>query len=200
MKALIITVAVVAALFLGGVSYFLLAGLPEINFQSSLPSPALEDKTTRTPEPAEKPKSEELTMVFTEAEANQEAKKRVVGLFIPEFNLEVKSIDIDFKSGNTVLSKIGCSVYGFSATGTAEAQASAEAGKPKIEVTKINFGAIPVPEATRQQAIVFLEQEIDTLLTQLLEQGKSQGVTLEVREIITTENDMSFKVFAKPSA
>ncbi len=147
--------------------------------------------------------SKELTLVFTEAEANEQAAKLLAQTEIPEdIPLEVESIRVDLKAGNTVVTEVKSVTYGFKITIEVTVLVITEDGKPKVEVTNVNFGIVPLPQPVKDRITAFVTQEIDNLLNRLLNEvstGCDGGVDLEFTEIDIQENKVTIIVVVRPT-
>ncbi len=188
-RPIIIGTIVAVALILGGVVYSF----------SNKPSPA-ELPPQVTPEAESKPspeplppsfeqkidslqkaiadvcatgESKEVTMVFSETEANDQAAKLLAQTEIPEdIPLEIESVNIDFQPDNNVLTEARSVIYDrFKVTIKLKTHVSIEEGKLKVEVTSISFGLVPLPEPLKDRIVDLGMQKIDALLTQLAEAG-----------------------------
>ena len=218
MKSPLITIiTVVAALFiLSGAGYFLLSNPPPAEPPqpstppTEPPAPPRESK----PPPGQPPltfeqrmeslgeaiadvcatgESQEVTLVFTEAEANNRAAEFLATAEIPmDLPLEIESVYIDFQSDNNVLTETRSVIYDrFEVTIKVITQVSIEEGKPQIEVTKVSFGVVPLPQLLKDRIVGLITQQIDDLLSQLTSpeiecNGKAgifQAGTREISEI-----------------
>ncbi|GAG18095.1 unnamed protein product, partial [marine sediment metagenome] len=92
--------------------------------------------------------SKEVTLVFSETEANNQAAKLLAQTEIPEdIPLEIESVYIDFQSDNNVLTEARSVIYNrFKVTIKVKAQVGIEDGKPEVKVTSISFGFVPLPK------------------------------------------------------
>jgi hypothetical protein len=146
----------------------------------------------------------ELDIFITETEANQRAAGLVATLEIPpDIPLEIKSIHLDLQPDNIVLVEAPSTLFGrLSATVRVTTRVSIEAGEPKVEITKISFGLIPVPQS--------LKDEIDSLITEKLgdftaylvasEVGGSGEVSVEFQDISIRQDDLTVSVVVRPSS
>ena len=148
--------------------------------------------------------SREVTVVFTEAEANDQAAKRLAQAEIPEdIPLEVSSVHIDFQTDNNLLTEAKTVAYGFiKFTIKVKAQVGIEAGKPRVEVTKVSFGFVPLPKLLKDRITGLITQQIDGLLSQIAgaQLGCNGKAALEFADIDTQESTATITVIIKPEA
>ena len=148
--------------------------------------------------------SREVTLVFTETEANDQAAKRLAQTEIPEdIPLEVSSVHIDFQTDNNLLTEAKTVAYGLiKFTIKVKAQVSIEAGKPRVDVTKVSFGFVPLPELLKDRITGLITQQIDDLLSQITgaQLGCNGKVALEFVDIATQESTATVTVIIKPGA
>ncbi|MEE8619128.1 MAG: hypothetical protein V3S84_03260 [Dehalococcoidales bacterium] len=193
----IIIVAVVSvSFFLAGAGYILFSSPP----QPELPQPSVTPTEQPAPPKEAKPSPEqpplsfeqkvekvreaidnvcatggsrEVTLVFTETEANDQAAKLLATAEIPaDIPLEVESVYIDFQSDNNVLVEVKSVIYdGPKVTIKVTTHISVEEGKPKVDITKVSFGFLPLPKPLKDRITGLITQEIDDLLNQMTEAG-----------------------------
>ena len=146
--------------------------------------------------------SRKVTLVFTEAEVNEQAAKLLVQAEIPEdIPLEIKSVHIDLQPGNNLLTEAETTILGFGVTLKANAQVSIREGKPKVDITKVSFGAIPIPGAIKDAVVGFITQQTDDLLVQLTKPAiGGDGIDLEFQEINTQEDKVTITILVKKAA
>lgn len=143
--------------------------------------------------------AQELTLVFTEAEVNEQAAKRLTSTEISEdLPMEINSVHVDLKTGNNIVAKIGAVIFGFTGTVKIESQVGIEDGKPVAEVTDVS---VPLP-GVKETISELAQQKIEELLDQLTgpELVGNEEVDLEYLEINTQEEDITIKLLAKPQA
>jgi len=147
-------------------------------------------------------KSREVTLVFTETEANEQAAKQLAQTEIPEdIPLEVSSVHIDFQTDNNLLTEAKTVAYGFiKFTIKAKAQVGIEAGKPRVDVTKVSFGFVPLPKLLKDRITGLITQQIDALLSQITgaELGGDGKVEIQFVDIATQESAATVTVIIKP--
>ena len=161
----------------------------------------MEDFKTAIAEVCATGESKEVTLVITEAEANNLAAQMLAQAKIPEdLPLEIRSVNLDFEADNNVAAEIGGVAYGFKVTIKSRAQVGVEGGKPKVEVTEINFGFIPLPQAIKDKIIVYITQEIENSLSQLTETTIDCDGTigLEFQDITVQPSKMTVTVMIRP--
>lgn len=196
-KTQIIIVAVVSvSFFLAGVGYLLSSSPPQLE----LPQPSVTSTVQSAPPKEAKPPSEppplsveqkvgsvreaiadvcatggsrEVTLVFTETEANDQAAKLLATAEIPaDIPLEVESAHIDFQSDNNVLVEAKSVIYDrMRVTIKVTTHVSIEEGKPKIDITKVSFGFVPLPKLLKDRITGLITQQIDDSLNQMTEAG-----------------------------
>ena len=143
--------------------------------------------------------SQEVTLVFTEAEINDQAAIMLARTEIPEdIPLEIKSIHIDLQPDNNLLIEAKTTILGFGVTLKATGQVSIREGKPKVDITKVSFGAIPIPGAIKDAVVKFITQRTDELMVQLTQAtAGGEGIDLEFKEITTQEDKVTITVLVK---
>lgn len=117
--------------------------------------------------------SREVTLVFTETEANDQAAKLLAQAEIPaDIPVEVESAHVDFQSDNNVLAEAKSVIYSWMrVTVKVTAHISVEEGKPKVDITKVSFGFVPLPKPLKDRITGLITQKIDDLLNQITEAG-----------------------------
>jgi len=222
---LISTIVVVVLLILAGVSYPVLS-----NPSSPEPPPQVATSPKpSTPPPKSKPptenplsfeqkieklkkaiadvcatgESKEVTLVFTETEANNQAAKLVAQVKIPEdIPLEIESVHIDFQPDNNVLTEARSAIYNkLKVTIKVKAIVGIEESKPEVEVTSISFGFVPLPKPLKDKISDFITQKIDAAQSLAeAELGGGGKIDLEFRNIKIQESKVTITVLIKPRA
>lgn len=219
-RPIIIGTAVAVALILGGVGYSFFSK-PSPAEPPPQVTPAAESKPSPEPLPQSfeqkieslqraiadvcaTGESKEVTMVFSETEANDQAAKLLAQIEIPEdIPLEIESVNIDFQSENNVLIEARSVIYDrFKVTIKVKTHVGIEEGKPKVEVTSISFGFVPLPEPLKDRIVDLGMQKIDALLTQLAEAGLDCDgkVDLQFTDINIEGDKVTVTAIIKPGA
>jgi len=140
----------------------------------------------------------EVALVITETEANNRAAELMATAQIPaDIPLEIESVHLDFRPDNTVGVEAQSVLYGkFKATIRATAQVNIKDGELKVEIAKINFGFIPVPQSLRDRIASLVAEKLDELKSQLIEaeSGCNGKVTLEFKDISIRHEDLTVTV------
>lgn len=151
--------------------------------------------------------SKEVTVVFTEAEFNDQAAKLLAQIEMPEdIPLEVKSVRIDFQADNNLVTEAETTTYVLGATVEitikVKTHVGIKEGKPEVEITDVSFGFIPLPGALKDRIVAVITQKIDELLVQLTEAGVGGNgkVALEFKDINIQQEEMTITVIIKPKA
>jgi len=147
--------------------------------------------------------SQKVTLVFTEAEANEQAVKLLAQTEIPgDIPLEIESVHIDFQADNKVETEVKSVIYGVKATIELKAKVSIKEGRPEVEITEVNFGFVPLPKPLKDKIIELVSQKIDALLNQLTETeiGCEGKVDLEFTNIDIQESQVTISIIVKPKA
>ena len=146
--------------------------------------------------------SQEVTLVFTEAEVNDQAAKLLAQMETPEdIPLEVKSVHIDLQPGNNLLTEAETAILGFGVTLEVSSQISISEGKPKVTTTDVSFGAIPIPGAVKDAVVEFITQRTDELMVQLTQTTVGgDEIDFEFKEINTQEEKVTITVLIKKVA
>jgi len=147
--------------------------------------------------------SKEVTLIFTEAEINQQAGKRVTQFEMPgDIPLEVKSVHIDLQTDNNLVTKVGATSYGIEVTIEVETKVGVKEGKPSVEVTDISSGNPLLDAILKDKFIELITQKTDDLLVQLIESetGSSGKVDLEFTDITIQQEEITFTIMIKPIA
>ena len=227
MKRLLVIISITAAalLILAGAGYLVLSNL----FPPEPPSPGATQATPPPPPKESKPpppkqpapgleekvenfmqaiadvsatgKSKEVTLVFTEAEVNDQAAKLLTQVEIPgDIPLEVKGVHIDFQTDNNLVTEAETVTYGFPVTIKVKTKVGIKEGKPDVEITDVSFGFIPLPETIKDRIVALITQKIDDLLVQLTESGigGTGKVDLEFTEISIQQEELTITAIIKP--
>jgi hypothetical protein len=145
----------------------------------------------------------EIDIIITETEANQKAADLVTTLEIPpDIPLEIKSIHLDLQPENIVLVEAPSTLFGrLSATARVTTQVSIEAGEPKVEITKISFGLIPVPQSLKDEIDSLITEKIGDFTAHLITPEVDGGgeVSLEFRDISIRQDDLTVSVVIRQS-
>ena len=143
--------------------------------------------------------SKEVTLVITEAEANEQAATLLTQATMPEdIPLELKGVQIDFQTGNNVLTEIEAIIYGFTGKIKVKSHVGIEEGRPAVEVTDVS---VPLP-GVKDKIAGLIEQKTEDLLDQLTTAalGPDQDVDLEYKDINIQEEEATITVIIKPKA
>ena len=147
--------------------------------------------------------SQEVTLVFTEAEINQQAGKRVTQFGVPgDIPLEVKSVHIDLQTDNNLVTEVGATSYGIEVTIDIKTKVGVKEGKPSVEVTDISSGNPLLDAVLKDKFIELITQNTGDLLVQLIEgeTGSSGKVDLEFTDITIQQEEITFTIMIKPIA
>lgn len=179
---------------------------PPVTGQPQSPVPSFEDKVANLfqalTEVAATGQSQEVTLLFTEAEVNEQVAKILTQAETPQdIPLEIKNVHIDLLSNNNLMAEVQTVAYGFQFTTKMKARVTTKEGKPDITITDVSFGAIPLPGAVKDKLTDSLRQKIDELVVQLTETGiADEKVVLEFKQITIQEEKMTLTVIIKPKA
>lgn len=147
--------------------------------------------------------SEELTLVFTETEANDQAAKLLATTEMPQdVPLEIESVHIDFQADNNVLVEVKTVIYSFKPTIKVKAQVGIEQGKPEVEISDISFGFIPLPKPLKDKIVDLITQKTDDLQSQFTEKGIGCDgkIDLEFTNLNVQQEKVTITVMIKPQA
>jgi hypothetical protein len=137
----------------------------------------------------------EVVITITETEANNEAAELLPTIEIPaDIPLEIESIHLDLQPDNIVLVEAQSTLFGqLGTTIRATTQLSIVEGKPRVEITKVSFGFVPVPQSLKDRIISLVNEEIDEFIAQLVTTGTggSGEVSLEFRDISIRQDDLT---------
>lgn len=143
-----------------------------------------------------------LTLIFTETEVNDQASDHIKKIEIPaDIPLELESIHLYLEPDNNVLIQARSVLYGkLKVTIKATAQVSVEAGKPKVEITKVSFGFIPLPGILKDRIVGLATSKIDDLQKQITEAdiGCNGKVGMEFTDITIQQDKLTISVLLKP--
>ena len=144
--------------------------------------------------------SKEVTIVFTEAEVNEQAAKMLAQTEMPaDIPLEINSIHIDLQADNNMVTELGTVSYGFEFTIKVKTHIGVKEGKPDVEITDISFGFIPLPGVVKDKITAFIGEKIDTLMVQLAEaEVGGEGIDLEFKDIKVQAEEMAVTLLIKP--
>jgi hypothetical protein len=143
-------------------------------------------------------KSEEVTLAFTEAEVNEQAKALLTQM-PPDSQFKVTSVKIDLKPNNVIAAELGAVAAGISLPIKVNVQVSVISGKPDLKITSINFGFIPLPQSVKDQVSATLAKSLDDMLMHMMQTGAGGGIALEFKTITIRENDMTMTVLINPA-
>ena len=111
-------------------------------------------------------RSKEVILVFSEAEANEQAEKLLATTEIEtDIPLEVTGVKIYFEDDNRVKAEIKAVIYVFKPTIKMETRVSIRDGEPEIEITRLSFGFLPLPGLVKDKVEQIIRQNIDELKT-----------------------------------
>ncbi len=171
------------------------------------PAPAIEEKVAdfeqAVADVSATGESKEVTLVFTEAEVNQQAATVLTQVQIPEdIPVTVKGVYVDLQRDNNILTEVETVTYGVKVTIKVKTRVGISDGQPDVEVTDVNFGIVPLPETIKDSITDLIVQQLDTLMVQLT--GEATGgdgkVELEFKEINIQEEEITITVIIKPGA
>ncbi|MBA7638073.1 hypothetical protein ES703_45724 [subsurface metagenome] len=147
--------------------------------------------------------SQEVILVLTEAEINEQAGKRVTQFGVPgDIPLEVKSVYIDLQTDNNLVTEVGATSYGIEVTIKVETRVGVKEGKPSVEVTDISSGNPLLDAVLKDKFIELIAQNTGDLLVQLIEgeTGSAGKVDLEFTDITVQKEEITFTIIIKPIA
>lgn len=196
-KSQIIIVAVVSVSFcLAGVGYLLFSSPPQLEppqpsvtpTQQAVPPKEAKSSSGQPPSSIEQKVesvreaiadvctnggSREVTLAFTERQANDQAAKLLATAEIPaDIPLEVESVHIDFQSDNNVLVEVKSVILNsMKVTIEVTIHVTIEESSPKVDITKVSFGFLPLPQPLKDRITDFITQTIDDSLNQITEAG-----------------------------
>ncbi len=220
----IISTIVLMLIVISGVSYFI--GNP---FPTKPPPPPSAPATEPPPPPAEsepmpeqpppsiEPKIEELlkamadvsatgeskeiTLVFTEDEINDQAAILVTQFEMPpDVPAEIKSLHIDLQAENNLVAEMRAAAFGIEIPIKVRASIRVEESKLKVEITSVDFGAVPLPQSVKDSFVAAITQKIDEALVQLTESGAGVDgkVAFEFKDIAVQPETVTITVVIKP--
>jgi hypothetical protein len=147
--------------------------------------------------------SKEVTLVFTEAEVNQQTATVLTQVQVPEdIPVTVKGVSVDLQRDNNILTEVETVTYGVKVTIKVKTRVGISDGQPEVEVTDVNFGIVPLPETIKDRITDLIVQQLDTLMFQLTEEaiGGDGKIELEFKEINIQEEEITITVIIKPGA
>ena len=147
--------------------------------------------------------SKEVTLVITEAEANEQAASLLTQATVPEdIPLELKGVQIDFQTGNNVLTEIETTTMGITVKIKVKSHVGIEEGRPAVDVTEINFGFIPLPGSLKDQISSLIRQNTEDLLDQLTTAALASGQEVDIiyQDIDIQDEKATFTVLIRPEA
>ena len=146
--------------------------------------------------------SKEVTLVFTEAEVNEQAAKLLSQFEMPEdIPIEIRSVYIDLKADNNIVAEVETVTYGIGVTIKVKTQVGVKEGKPDVEVTDVSFGNPLLDALLKDRITALITRKIDDLLVQLTEaEIGGDGVAQEFKDINTQEEEVTITVIIKPKA
>lgn len=137
----------------------------------------------------------EVAIVITETEANNKAAELITTTEITaDIPLEIESIHLDLQPDNMVLVEAQSALFGrLETTIRATTRVSIVEGKPRVEITRISFGFVPVPQALKDKIVSLVTENLDEFTAQLVTAGTSDSgkVSLELRGISIRQDDLT---------
>ncbi len=137
----------------------------------------------------------EVAIVITETEANSKAAELITIVEIPaDIPLKIESVYLDLQPDNGVLVEAQSALFGrLKTTIRATTRVSTVEGKPRVEITKISFGFVPVPQALKERIVSLVTENLDDFVAQLVTAGTSDSgeVSLELRGISIRQDDLT---------
>ncbi len=146
--------------------------------------------------------SRDVILVFTEAEANEQAVKLLSEIKIPEdIPLKVRGVSVDFQADNNVLTVVETTAFGFGflpAKIKVKSKVDSEAGELIVEVTEVNFWFVRLPGSLKDRVAGFIGQLIGDLLERFTKTESSSKTTLEFDGINIQEERVTFRIRITP--
>jgi len=106
--------------------------------------------------------TQEVKLTISESEANEQVEKLLASTKIKtDLPLEVTGVRIFFEDDNLVKAEIKAIVYSLKSIIKAETVVSILGGEPEIEITRLSFGFLPLPNTFRDKVHQLLRQNID---------------------------------------
>ncbi len=138
--------------------------------------------------------SQEVSLVFSEAEANEQAGKLLSTTEIEtDIPLEVTGVKIYFEDDNRVKAEIKAVIYGFKPTIKTETSVGIRDGEPEIEITRLSFGFLPLPGLVKDKVEQIIMQKIDELKTRYSgsQMGCDGKINFEFTDIGISQGEVS---------
>jgi len=219
----VITMLVIALLLLGGFAAIVVFSNAFEREETPTPAPVPQTQPALAPAPTpvppgssfeEKIKSleqvitqvrttgqpQEVTIVLTEAEVNDQATKLLAqSPQPPDSPFKVLSVRIDLKPDNNLNAELQAQAMGFKVPIKVGLNAGVKEGKPDVKITGINFGMLPVPQTMKDQIAAAIAQNINDLVVQMTRSGVGGGVAFEFKSIVIRESDMTIVALVKPA-
>jgi hypothetical protein len=140
----------------------------------------------------------EVVIVITETEANNKAAELLPTIEIPaDIPLEIEGVHLDLQPDNIVLVEAQSTLFGqLKTTIKATTQVSIVEGESRVEITRVSFGFVPVPQALKERIVSLVTENLDDFIAQLVTTGNSDGgeVSLEFRDISIRQDDLTVTV------
>ena len=182
-------------LLLGGVAYYFLTRSPRLPAPPSTPSPqaaqALEDRLEAFAQDLEQASKagqrKPMTLTITEAEASSLIDRELRQLPQDQTPFRVESAQVFFRDGK-VTALVQIAMAGLKPTITVEARVTAQNGRPKVEVGKIDVGALPLP----------ILGPIKDQITQALHTLENAEIPMEVEKVTVGEGRLTLEGWSKP--
>ncbi len=144
--------------------------------------------------------AQEVTIVLTEAEVNDQATKTLAqSPQPPDSPFKVLSVRVDLKPDNNLNAELQAQAMGFNVPIKVGLNAGVKEGKPDVKITGINFGMLPVPQTMKDQIAAAIAQNINDLVVQMTQGGVGGGVAFEFKSITIRESDMTIVALIKPA-
>lgn len=112
----------------------------------------------------------EATLTITEAEANSVVAPRLLKMELPaDLPLEPENLHFDFQPG-TVLTKVTGTAYGIPVTAEIAAQVNIVEGRPKIAVTDVELGWLPLPQSVKDELAGLITARVAEIQNEVIDQ------------------------------
>jgi hypothetical protein len=146
-------------------------------------------------------RSQEVILVFSEAEANEQAEKLLATTAIEtDIPLEVTGVKIYFEDDDRVKAEIKAVIYVFKPTIKAETRVGIRDGEPEIEITRLSFGFLPLP-GLKDKVEQIIMQNIDELKTRYSggQMGCEGRINFEFTDITISQGEATVTLTVRRS-
>lgn len=138
--------------------------------------------------------SQKVSLVFSEEEANQQAVALLTRTRIAaDIPLEITGIKVHFLDKNRVVTEIKTVFPPFKPTIKTELNIGVSYGEPEVEIIRLSFGLLPLPNSVKERITLEMRRQIDDLIARYRgeQTGSAGSIRLEFNDIEVRQAEAS---------